>query len=603
MNSSILFFLIIILIILIIINSVKSQMLQQLNYTKLNHFNTEFFWKILDENNISRIHCIPSGDMISIIAKAPKKINWVNVGNELFDSFLASVYGYYTNGVGVILIQSGPGFATAISAMQNAIDENLPLLVITIFDPDSNSFQYWNLIKTSIGISNTYHITGTLEFKEKLTNAIDNSKYKSTCSIVIINKNVLEQNSFVNNNFVPKRIKDKMDLTDIISQINKNFNNKNTILVIGQGKFRDYNVLVDFIKRNKIPYVTTYKQRMVIDGTLYCGRVGSLGTHSANYALYNATNVLLVGENNISLSTYFLNLRFTIDKNIRKKQSVYALVINKNLNIEKNISIDKIYQVNEFEPVLAQLNFNVNPMWINQLVLSNKKLLVDLPRKSMLEKYIYAANQVYNNHKDLDISIGCGVGNFWYGIAKYFNVSKSNHFEIHSIWASIGVGITNGLGLFFATNKPVWIFEGDGSIVFSLTTLFYLIGLNEKQDYLPITLTIYNDNLYSAITTQYESNKYLSSINNPTNNIPWTNWNSVLPENITKYFTNPDDYYNYLNNNPSTDKLRIIVLQINGFEQSNIYEIAIDEKYQTDLENSNFSDILNARMILHNRIY
>jgi hypothetical protein len=170
------------------------------------------------------------------------------------------------------------------------------------------------------------------------------------------------------------------------------------------------------------------------------------------------------------------------------------------------------------------------------------------------------------------------------------DIEEPNCFESSTVWASIGIGIANGIAMHYATNKPVWVFEGDGGTLFGSTDLLYL--LNNPQ--LPITVTIYINNIYGAIFEDYE--KRVDKINEVVDvpNIPIL---KILPN--CHVFSNEDKYFNYLNKNLTSTKVRfIIILVSNKLYSSDIYGINADKEYENNLKNDLYEKILKTKMIL-----
>ena len=89
------------------------------------------FWRFLIQKKIRRVFGLPGGPMDHLLSLLPQKIQWTNTGNELQNGFCAQVYGQYTQNVGYLLTTIGPGFATAISALQQAIYEGNPLILVS----------------------------------------------------------------------------------------------------------------------------------------------------------------------------------------------------------------------------------------------------------------------------------------------------------------------------------------------------------------------------------------------------------------------------------------------------------------------------------------
>lgn len=168
------------------------------------------------------------------------------------------------------------------------------------------------------------------------------------------------------------------------------------------------------------------------------------------------------------------------------------------------------------------------------------------------------------------------------------DIENPNCFESATTWASIGIAISNGIAIHYATNKQVWVFIGDGGLLFSCSDLLYLLS----NKHLPITVTIYVNNMYGAIMEDLEMkhDKMKKIIEIP--NIPILN---TLPN--CHIFYDENTYYEYLNNNYYSDELRFIIIMLPNTNSENfVYEINADKEYEENLKNNRFENILNTKM-------
>jgi len=557
-------------------------------YHKNNFYN--IFWKILSSKNIKRVFGLPGSPIDNLLSSKPKNIIWTNTGNEMSNGFMSQVYGQFENNVGYLFVTTGPGMATAISALEQAIYEGNPLIIVSPIESDARygSFQNWDIKKIAKTLTkHVFHITNENNIISNIQNSYEVAKKYNTGVILLFETSVFTLKKYkikelqISNKIVTNKNREitSSSLINILEKINLT----DLLLVVGRLKYDEYKSLFNFIKVNNMPYVTTSKGRFSKNNCgINCGRIGSFGKHSANYALINATHLLVLGNISGLLNNPYKN-RFSII--FEKNKIIYSLCHNKDHTIKSNY----LYEMNIISPILDKLKICGNNDWCEKLQKSNNILKVDLPRISKLEKFIYIAWEVYRNN-NLKIPVTSGVGNHWYGISKYMDVEEPNSFESSTVWASIGIGIANGIGIHYATGKHVWVFEGDGGTLFGSVDLLYLLN----NLHLPITVTIYINHIYGAIFENYEirSDKINDVVNVP--DIPLIN---ILP-NCHK-FNSEEKYFNYLNKYPLSEKVRFIIIIIpDKHHNSDIYEINIDKDYEYNLKNSKFDEILETKMIL-----
>lgn len=580
---------------------------------------SKYFWNFLTHNNIDIIFGLPGGGITPLLQNIPTNMNWINIGNEEQNGFLAQVYGQYTNSVGILIVTYGPGICNSINPLVNAVKENNPLLLISTFIPNAsvNDFQNTNFRKILQGATKYYfEINKASEFAKILAMAYQTSKHKNTGVALMVNINIL---SSTIKNINMDHIIYKSELSsNSINKVRKNIVHNfktydKTLVVLGKGNFTDFTIIKDFIVKNELPYVTTSKGRMIINNyPHYCGRLGSIGNHSANYALYKAESLIVIGNLSGGLTnevSQFYENRFSIGLNI-KKHILQLSIDDSTFIIDKDNNNISSYIVDNFCDVFNQLKVVNNPAWNTSLKLANTQLLVPLTSISKLEKYISSAAEVYSSKK-LDIAITTGVGNHWYACAKYFDTTIINSWHSPTTLSSIGVGFTNGYGMYLAQKRPIWIFEGDGGSAFSFNALVYLY---ENCSDLPLTIHITIDSYYSAVVTSYIiKEKIPENYNNSDPPGPWMKTNKTPPINYMKFFpdaiefNNVSDYASYIAKTPYTEKLRIILLNISDedpinnniqYGNSNIYEINFNKDYYNMLENNEFDKIHLSELVI-----
>jgi thiamine pyrophosphate-dependent acetolactate synthase large subunit-like protein len=444
----------------------------------------------------------------------------------------------------------------------------------------------------------SFHIKNSEDLKEKFLLAYETCRLNCTAVILTVDVDFLLSDCkkmeipkkliYKNNEINEKLEKSIKKYTSELSKLN---NTKLLVILSKTNDSMDYKVINDFIKRNKLPYVTTWKFRVELDNAgLYCGRIGSMGNHSANYALYNCENILLIG--NMIEDLHFNRIEYHYDifsiPFLNKSKNIFLLNYKEGNNNFKGIKMSFIHP--NLGLILNKISIQVNNDWLGILQKSNSYLLNHLPYISLLEQYAFLASKIHSNHK-LDVPVTTGVGNHWYAIGKYMNFTIPNCWESDTNWASIGIGIANGLGIYYATKKPVWVFEGDGGLLFSANNLFYL--LNNLD--IPMTVTIFINHIYGAVYSSFIV-KGFNPINgsNMVENISFINF---LPN--CHFFEDIQKYYSYLNKYPISNTLRFIVINLGKkFEESLIYQINFNKKYENYLKNSMFKEILESKMTL-----
>jgi len=503
------------------------------------------FWRFLVQNNIYRVFGLPGGPMDHLLSLLPKQIQWTNTGNELQNGFCAQVYGQYTKKVGYLLTTIGPGFATAISALQQAIYEGNPLIVVStvISSAKPGDFQTWKVKEVSKQLTPHYFYIQSTRDLSMIEQSYRTAKQLSTGVILLIEHEVIRQMASMHS---------QPNLPTHIPHLS--IPSKQCLVVIGKCDSRD---ILKFVQLHQLPYVTTWKCRCKIKGALYCGRLGTLGNHSANYALRHATHLLIAGNVSSSLDA---------------SKEMFSLMYSEHAN---HINYQEVKTVHS------------NPVWLAKLHHSNRLLQGDLPRLSLLERYAYIASSIYKQ-QHLTIPVCTDIGNHWYAIGKYMEMEESL-FESNTTWASIGTGMASSIGMYYALERPIWCFMGDGGTLFGSSDLMYL--LNHP---LPITVTIYVNHMYGSIFEDIQTKK--DTVNEIVS-VPTISILKHLPN--CRYFKKEEAYASYLSEHPSSETLRFIILQLDQPEDSNVYRIQADATYEKHILQDHFQEILKTPMILY----
>jgi len=540
----------------------------------------EIFWKMLQSFGVKRVFGLPGSPIDNLLSSRPTSIAWTNTANEMSNGFMSQTYGQFADSVGYLFVTIGPGIATAISPLEQAIYEGNPLIVVTPIESTASngSFQHWDIATIAPHLTkHVFHI----RTKAHVVPYIHASYFtaKNLCTGVIL---LFDTDVFIDR--IPRlslpSISPAPVSKSIVSSVNARLENQRVVVVLGRLKPSDYPATIEFLSSKQVPFVTTSKGRFGSHLKGYCGRVGIFGKHSANYALVHATHWLVVG--NISGR---LNEPYKSQFSVIFEQG--KTIIGLTYNTAHSLMAGTTFEMEEFSSVMRNLTFGVPDGWCARILKGNQILNVVLMPTSLLEKYIHAMATIYKE-KRLDFPVTTGVGNHWYGVSKYLDTYSPNSWDSSTVWASIGFGIATGIGVHYATGKPVWVFEGDGGSLFGSADLLYLMN----NPHLPITVTIFVNHIYGSIFEDYE--KRFNKINDVMDvpNIPVAFPNCHV-------FHSVQAYAQYLSANTLCNKTRFILITIpNKHVNSDIYGILSDEHYHANLLNDNFENILKTKQVI-----
>jgi acetolactate synthase-1/2/3 large subunit len=537
----------------------------------------QVFWKIIKKNHLSYVFGLPGTPLVPLLAHKPNTIQWVNIGNELDNGFIAQSYGLFSQKTGVLIVTVGPGIGSTISSIANAVHEKYPLVVISCIE--NEGFHDWDVLHVSRAVTKyTLTIRPQDDFEKKINYAFYVANTFNTGVIVLIVPSVfMELTTYRNVSPNFRKMFHFNSPSQIVSAIREKFNGTDLLVVLGYMHHVDYHVLKEFLTTNNLPYVLTWKERTRLTDHNFCGMIGTLGTHSAHYAVYHARNLLIFGNVSSRLNNSY-NGAFSLNYKL-KKENICSVVLEPSDAIKHST---ETYTTDDFTAILSHLRLNASPAYVERVTLSNAILRDPLPPKSEIEKYSYVSSLLYQRKK-LNIPVVTGVGSHWCAVGKYMSMSHPNTWLSSTEWASIGCGYFYGIGAYLATKKPVWIFEGDGGTVFSSTSLLYLIN----NRHLPLTVILFRDNLYAAVVATFETKmpnhkKNEDIVCTP----PHLNYD-ILPN--CHHFHSLQEYYDYMWKHPVSKTLRFVIVHLKKQKTytSKIYAVNNHDKQYTALLREN----------------
>jgi acetolactate synthase I/II/III large subunit len=585
----------------------------------------EAFFHFLEEKGIDTIYQVPGAMNVALfgqVSKLQNKPRIVNTSNELLGGFIAQSYGAASGKCGVLSVTFGPGLLTAASALQNACLEHHPLMVVSSIDSKSygfkESFQRFN-VETTYGpiTKKVYILREGEQLDQVLEEAYQVAKYgtkESPCAgavVVIIDLAVIKGT-------IPKRTiisKEKENL-GFFARAKNRFNMwrlrralgraKRPVMVVGHGVIHDGAVdeIRQFVQKNKIPVATISKANGVFtkQDEHYLGQVGTLGDHAANYAARYADCLLEVGniDSNIVVDAY--ENRFS---NAIYNPNGTGFFVGR----EKFQAIDTC-QNNDYSPIEIQKNTKCflrellqekivveqEESWKKELAIiaqkakEPRKIVLEKDRKFSLEK----ALGNLHDHISKDDFVVTGVGNHWYASVRAFKQNKPGLFYYPTVWASIGIGIANGLGHSDAhPHARINVIEGDGGFLWGLGA--FAVASSTKYKQRNIKIFLFNDNHYSAVYTGYQLADY--SFRDTVKLSEYKYSYKKLAETFgASYFkidkeANIADVMNQIDKEPGLCFTEIVI------ENSDLWELKLDDAYFKYLEDKQWHHI-NSKEIL-----
>ena len=453
--------------------------------------------------------------------------------NEQSCSIAADSYARINNFPAIVNVTAGPGSINAINGVFGAYVDSLPMIVVSgqakreTLVKNSNVDNLRQLgdqevdivhmvekvTKESILLEDPYKVAEIVD--QAFINSIDGRKGPVWIDVPIdVQATPLDKNfsNLIERPLERGGFKDSdrflMISDDDLNQIVKNLmNSRKPILYVGSGirLSNSYHELLDFLQKWPIATVTGWNSNDLLwdDHPNYCGRPGSVGNRSGNFAVQLSDCVITIGcRLNIRQVSY--NWK-SFAKNAWKchididKAELEKPTLSSDLKIHGDIKhffkrLDKALE-NNFKN-----NENQTILKWKSWILFNKKLLKDFPatlpcqkiNNKLINPYFFV-DKLFSTLSEDEIVV-CGDGTACVVTFQTAIIKKGQRLFHNSGCASMGYEIPAAIGAYYASRKEIICIAGDGSIMMNLQELSIIGSLS-----LPIKVFILNNEGYHSI--------------------------------------------------------------------------------------------------------
>ncbi|XOD38931.1 MAG: thiamine pyrophosphate-dependent enzyme [Candidatus Carsonella ruddii] len=411
--------------------------------------------------NVEFIFGYPGGAVLHIYdAIFYSKIKHILVRHEQAAVHIADGYSRSSNLIGVVLVTSGPGFTNCITGLATSNFDNSSIIVLCgqVIKKliAQNSFQELdNLNLSNPIIKNFYSLNCYFNIQYIISKSFNLSTFLKKGPIVIdFPKDLTSSSNKLRNKhpFIKKKN------NKIIKNYFLNLNFKRPIILIGGGfiKTNYINLLDNFIKNNKIPFISTF---MGLGGfnyrnPYYLGWLGMHGDACVNNIIHYSDIVICLGTR---LDDRIINS----NDNFCPYSKIFHIDIDLN-SISKNIYCENFY--------LCDINFFLK----NKILYKNIKFwwkFIIFFKKFFNQKYknnffFCKPQQIIEiifliSKGKLFLTTDVGQHQMFAAKYYYFNFKK---FISSGGLGTMGFGFPSSIGIKFANkNKKVLLITGEGS--------------------------------------------------------------------------------------------------------------------------------------------
>jgi len=284
---------------------------------------------------------------------------------------------------------------------------------------------------------------------------------------------------------------------DISKLVNRLLNAKRPVVLIGSGvrSASAEESLRLFIESQNIPLVYS-NSAPDIYGTknrLSIGSIGSMGASRAgNFCLQNSDLVLVLGNR---LSAYSTGVDFC---DFARDAEIIVVDIDPIEHSKNGIKIDQLLEI-DVELLLTKLNnigFSCKVTdWVDKCL--HWKNLFSIVEQNFLDSEkidLYELTKALSKALPEKCSLVTDSGFIEVIVPTNFNFGNSQR-SIHPIsQGAMGFALPGAIGTHFASNQPVFVVVGDGSVMMNLQELQTII-----HNKIPVKIIIINNNVYGII--------------------------------------------------------------------------------------------------------
>lgn len=447
------------------------------------------------------------------VAKHGKICN-VAVHHEQSAAFAAVAYAQFSGKIGACLVSTGCASTNAITGVLSAWQDNIPCIFISgqnILNETSNftglkirtfgqqEADIIPIIKSITKYSAMLHKGSDIieELEKAIYYALEgrqgpvwldipldlqsaNVDVELPLAKVEIQKNVY----FVSDN-------------DISNLVNKLLNAKRPVVLIGSGvrSASAEESLRLFIETQNIPLVYS-NSAPDIYGTknrLSIGSIGSMGASRAgNFCLQNSDLVLILGNR---LSAYSTGVDFC---DFARDAEKIVVDIDPVEHTKNGINIDLLLEI-DVDLLLTKLNkigFSCKVTdWVDKcLHWKNKFSIIEQNFLNSDKIDLYELTEALSKSLPEKSSLVTDSGFIEVIVPTNFNFGNSQR-SIHPIsQGAMGFALPGAIGTHFASNQPVFVVVGDGSVMMNLQELQTIV-----HNKIPAKIIIINNNVYGII--------------------------------------------------------------------------------------------------------
>jgi acetolactate synthase-1/2/3 large subunit len=442
------------------------------------------------------------------------QINNIAVHHEQSAAFAAVAYAQYSGKVGACLVSTGCASTNTITGLLSAWQDNIPCIFIsgqnTLHETTNHSglkirtygqqeADIIPIVKSITKYAAMLHKGSDIveELEKAYHYALEGRQGPVWLDIPLDLQSASVDNALLDHKTLPPYTPAQVNNDDLSSVINKMINAKRPVVLVGSG-VRSAHAEIDlhqFIENNRIPLVYG-NSAPDIYGTkneLSIGSIGSMGASRAgNFCLQNADLVLVLGNR---LSSYITGVDYC---DFARNAQILVVDIDPEEHKKKSVRIDQFIHA-DVKDFIQQLNASKIEVsytdWVNKC-LHWKEIFGTIEPQFKDSKKIDLYEFTDALSKTLPEKCSLVTDSGFIEVILPTNFNFGNHQRsIHPVsQGAMGFALPGAIGTHYASNNPVFVIVGDGSVMMNLQELQTI-----SHNKIPAKIIIINNNVYGII--------------------------------------------------------------------------------------------------------
>lgn len=490
---------------------------------------SDYIVSYLVNKGITDVFGYPGGMVTHLMDSFEKsKINMHLNYHEQASSFSACGYAQCSDKPGIAYATSGPGATNLITGICNAYFDSVPTIFIT---GQVNTFEMKHNLKIrQLGFQETDIVTmvkNTTKYAVCIKNSNDIKYYLDKAFYISMNGRKgpvlldipmdIQRSDIVSSELRGFEIPCKVDKN--VDEFKKNIyanlkKAKRPCILIGNGIKQNNleNIINEICVDLKIPVVSSMLGFDIIKNEKYnYGFIGAYGHRSANFIISKCDLLITLGTR--------LDIRQVGDN--RKNFAINAQIIRVEIDsneCENKINKESVFELEIYNALMVikeichKLPENNYKQWLEVC----NEIKCTLKDKDIMDYNLYIERISHLINDGAIITTDVGQNQVW--VAQSFKVKSKQKVLFSGGHGAMGYSLPAAIGAYYATNKNVICFCGDGGFQMNIQELQVI-----ARDKLPIKIVVVNNNSLGMIRhfqEMYFDRRYTQTVNDNGYTVP-----------------------------------------------------------------------------------